>query len=175
MEDYEIDYETQCPKCGYDISHRELCLFGSGYMKNNGIIKWNKPAYVVCELERSNAECPDVFGFGGAYTQLIEVKVSHSDFIADKKKHWRKNPCEGLGQLRAYLCPAGIIDVNELPDKWGLFYCENGKIETVKEPEIQTSSSMQEMNLAASILRREGIKSKILSYRYKTNREWTGN
>jgi hypothetical protein len=146
------------------ISHRELCLIGSKYMKNHGIMKWQKPTYVVCELERVG-ESPDIFGFGLACTQLIEVKVSRSDFLADKKKYWRQNQTKGLGQLRAYLCPKGIINANELPEKWGLFYYENGKIEIIKEPEIQTCDSMQEMNLAASIIRREGINPKIFSYK----------
>jgi hypothetical protein len=148
-----------------EISHRDLCLLGSRYMKEHGIAKWQKPTYVVCELERSNAECPDVFGFGSAYTQLIEVKVSRADFLSDKNKYWRKNSDKGLGQLRSYLCPDGLIKVSELPEKWGLLYFQDDVIVCVKEPEIQTSNSMQEMNLAASILRRENIKSQIFNYK----------
>jgi hypothetical protein len=134
-------------------------------MKQFGIIKWQKPTYVVCELERSNAESPDIFGFGSALTQLIEVKVSRSDFLSDKHKYWREHPEFGLGQLRSYLCPIGLIKIDELPDKWGLLYLDNEVIIRIKSPEKQISNSEQEMNLAASILRREGIKSQIFNYK----------
>jgi hypothetical protein len=146
------------------ISHRELCLAGAKYIKNHGVTKWQKPTYVVCELERVG-ESPDIFGFGLSCTQLIEVKVSRLDFIADKNKYWRKNPSKGIGQLRAYLCPVGVIKLNELPKDWGLLYYERGKILVVREPCVQISNSQQEMNLAASILRREGIKSKVFDYK----------
>jgi hypothetical protein len=145
--------------------HRELCLLGAKYMKLHGLMIFQKPAYVVCELERANAECPDVFGFGSALTQLIEVKVSRADFFADRNKPFRKNPEKGLGQLRSYLCPAGIIGKLEVPDKWGLLYYDEGEIISIQQPSIQVSDTMQEMNLAASILRREGVASKILSYK----------
>jgi hypothetical protein len=146
--------------------HRDLCLKGAAFMKKNGLLKWQRPVYVVCELERANAECPDVFGFGSALTQLVEVKVTRSDFLNDRNKIWRINPQEGIGQLRSYLCPEGLVGIEDLPDKWGLLYAVGSKkIITAKEPEVQISDTQQEMNLAASILRREGIPSKIFSYK----------
>ncbi len=66
------------------ITHRELCLLGAKYMRNKGTYPFHRAQYVVCELERVG-ECPDVFGFGGCRTQLIEVKISRSDFLSDKK------------------------------------------------------------------------------------------
>ncbi|MCL2311712.1 MAG: hypothetical protein FWC41_04380 [Firmicutes bacterium] len=138
-------------------------------MKKNGIAKWQKPTYVVCELERYG-ESPDVFGFGGARTQLLEIKISHSDFLADKKKMWRINPENGLGELRSYLCMEGVISLKELPESWGLIYCNEKKEMTIiKEPNIQKSSSYQEMCLAASLLRRENIKPKIFTYKKYKN------
>jgi hypothetical protein len=154
------------------ITHRKLCLLAAEYMKRHGITEWEKPTYVVCELELSNSECPDVFGFGSAHTQLIEVKVSRADFIKDGLKSFRMKPENGIGQLRSYLCPAGLIKRNELPENWGLLYYHEEDaypIGLVKKPVLQPSHSMQEMNLAASILRREGIKSQIFSYKqYKS-------
>jgi hypothetical protein len=148
------------------LSHRDLCLIGASFMKKNGMLKWERPTYVVCELERSNAECPDVFGFGAALTQLIEVKVTRSDFLSYGNKPWRINPQFGVGQLRAYMCPEGLIRTEDLPDKWGLFYWLGGKqIACIKNPELQISDTRQEMNIAASILRREGIGSKIFNYK----------
>lgn len=153
-----------------NITHRELCELGAKYMFRNGTIPFNKPKYVVCELERIG-ECPDVFGFGFAYTQLLEVKVSRSDFLSDKKKDWRIKPEIGLGQYRSYLCPENLIKENELPENWGLFYVnDEGKIRMIKKPEHQVSSSIQEVNLIASIMRREQLKPQVFSYKkYKNN------
>ncbi len=148
------------------MTHRNLCILGARYMKKYGIKKWEKPTYVVIELNRSNAESPDVFGFGSSETQLIEVKVSREDFLKDKNKWFRKKSQSGIGELRSYLCPFNLIKVEELPPFWGLLYIdEDKKIVEIKTPENQISSSQQEMNLVASILRREGIKSKIFDYK----------
>lgn len=134
-------------------------------MRSHGTYPYHRATYVVCELERVG-ECPDVFGFGGTKTQMIEVKVSRSDFLADKKKLWRQNPSYGIGQMRSYLCPAGLIAVEELPAKWGLLYInDKNEIERIKEPEPQESNTTEEMNLAASILRRESIKPQVFSYK----------
>lgn len=151
------------------MTHRELCLLGAKYMRNKGTYPFHRAQYVVCELERFG-ESPDVFGFGGGYTQLIEVKVSRSDFLSDKKKYWRKNPAFGLGQMRSYLCPEGVIKLDDLPPSWGLFHITvDNKIICIKEPECQTSNTKHEMNLAASILRREGFTPRIFSYKkYKS-------
>ena len=79
-------------------------------------------------LERVG-ESPDAFGFSGSSTQLIEVKVSRSDFLSDKKKYWRKYPEHGIGKFRSYLCPEGLIEEKDLPKYWGLLWInEKGKI-----------------------------------------------
>lgn len=151
------------------ISHRALCELGAKYMYRSGTIPFSKPKYVVCELERIG-ECPDVFGFGFAYTQLLEIKVSRSDFLSDRKKPWRITPEFGLGQYRSYLCPENLIRESELPDNWGLFYVnDKGKIRMIKKPEMQESSTTQEMNVAASIMRREEVKPQIFSYKKYKN------
>ena len=90
-----------------EYSHRELCLIESRYLKSTGIVPFHRSSYVVCELERAG-ESPDAFGWGNSSTQLIEVKVSRSDFLSDKKKYWRKHPKYGLAKFRSYLCPAGL-------------------------------------------------------------------
>ncbi|MDL2310271.1 hypothetical protein LJC39_04060 [Parabacteroides sp. OttesenSCG-928-B22] len=138
-------------------------------MRNHGTYPFHRAQYVVCELERTG-ESPDVFGFGGGRTQLIEVKISRSDFLADKKKYWRMYPEYGIGQMRSYLCPINVIKPEDLPDKWGLFYLtDRGKIECIKHPEYQQSNTTEEMNLAASILRRENLKPQVFSYKKYKN------
>lgn len=146
-------------------THRELCKIAASYLLNKGIHPFHKCQYAVCELERVG-ECPDAFGWVGGSTQLIEVKVSRSDFIADRKKIWRKHPHLGLGVFRSFLCTTGLINENELPGGWGLLYVsDNGKISVVKNPEYLNSSRADEIALITSILRREGIKRQVFSYK----------
>ena len=148
------------------MTHRELCIKGAKYLRNHGIHPFHRAQYIVCELERAG-ECPDVFGFGGSSTQLLEIKVSRSDFLSDKNKLWRKCPEQGLGKYRSYLCPEGIINEKDLPLNWGLLWIVNGGktiVEMVKAKE-QECDHIDEMNLVVSILRREGIAPKIFSYK----------
>lgn len=71
-----------------------------------------------------NKEIVDAVGFknsGKAMgSVLIEVKVSRSDFLTDKKKEHRHYPRLGVGQYRYYFAPAGLISIDELPERWGL-------------------------------------------------------
>ncbi len=81
-----------------------------------------------------STETPDVIGFNHQHTVLIEVKTLRSDFLADKKKIFRLYPEQGMGSFRLYLCPAGIINPDDVPDKWGLLWIDQrGQIQTVKQ------------------------------------------
>jgi hypothetical protein len=147
------------------MTHRELCIKAASYLRNTGIQPFHKCQYVVCELERIG-ESPDAFGLGGSTTQLIEVKISRSDFLSDKKKFWRRNPESGLARFRSYLCPEGMIKESELPINWGLLYVsDKGKISIIKTPKYQECSNIEELQLITSILRRENVKPQIFSYK----------
>jgi len=147
------------------MTHLELCVKAAIYLRSNGIQPFYRCQYSVCELERLG-ESPDAFGWGSSTTQLIEVKVSRSDFLSDKKKYWRKIPEYGIGRYRSYLCPEGIIKESDLPEYWGLLYInQKGKITEVINPELQECNHNEEINLITSILRREGIKRQMFSYK----------
>lgn len=64
-------------------------------------------------------ERPDALGWKADTSYLIECKASRSDFIRDKKKKSRKGDA-GMGNLRFYMAPPGIIKPEDLPPKWGL-------------------------------------------------------
>lgn len=64
----------------------------------------------------------DAILFKSGASFMIETKISRSDFLADKKKSFRNNPNEGVGNYRYYACPDGLIKPEELPKKWGLIY-----------------------------------------------------
>lgn len=105
--------------------HKELVEVGYKWLLKNGGC-----GVAFKELKSINQEIPDVIGFSSHYSYVIECKVSRTDFLKDKKKPHR---AIGMGDFRYFLCPAGLIKHDELPDKWGLIYCyPNGKILTVK-------------------------------------------
>jgi hypothetical protein len=151
-----------------NMTHRELCIRAATYLRNQGIQPFHRCQYAVVELERVG-ECPDAFGWGGSTTQLIEVKISRSDFLSDKKKLWRKQPEYGLGRFRSYLCPEGLISPDELPQNWGLLYMNGKKITRIQDALWQASNNVEEINLITSILRREGIKPRTFSYKNYKN------
>ncbi|MAA94933.1 MAG: adenylosuccinate synthase [Rheinheimera sp.] len=79
-----------------------------------------------------NGEICDAIGFRACGTPyagsvVIEVKMSRTDFLADRHKPHRQSG--GVGNWRYYLCPEGIINPEDLPEKWGLLWLsDRGKI-----------------------------------------------
>lgn len=94
------------------------------------------------ELYTSNIEYADVIGFGSwGRSVLIECKASRSDFLADKKKSFRINPETGMGSVRYYCCPSGLIKESELPVGWGLLYVDDKlKCKAVHKPTIEINT-----------------------------------
>lgn len=144
--------------------HRDLCLLAGKWLRRT---KTNGPycTYAAVELVTINEETPDVFGWNYWATVLIEVKVSRSDFLADAKKPFRKHPEQGVGAMRYYCCPEGLITEADLPENWGLLWEKNGAITIVKKAERQQQNAQAEITLLASVMRREGIKAKLFDYR----------
>lgn len=117
-------------------------------------------AIVITEVVASGSEKPDAMGWTCWNTTLVECKASRSDFLADKKKMFRRFPEEGMGDSRYYLAPAGLIAVEELPEGWGLIEV-SGKTTTVKhEPRARyegpkfIGNKRAEMSLLVSAVRR---------------------
>jgi hypothetical protein len=76
---------------------------------------------VITEISTQQQEVPDAIGWCPAPV-VVEAKVSRSDFLKDAKKPWRETPDIGLGVLRYYLSPPGIIEKSDLPPNWGLLW-----------------------------------------------------
>ena len=125
-------------------------------------LKGTKRMTVVCaELTTRNGETPDVIGWkGGAASVLIEVKVSRADFLADKKKHFRRYAEMGMGDERYIAAPPGMIRPEEVPDRWGLLEptpysgMPSCYIKVVTEATQQESSKRNECVMLMSALRR---------------------
>lgn len=79
-------------------------------------------------------EIPDAIGFSLSHWEsgatVIEVKVSRSDFLADRHKPHRH--AGGMGSWRYFMAPAGLIALDELPADWGLIEVTPGGICRVK-------------------------------------------
>lgn len=115
----EISYRSVAIKMAVSEEHKKLTLMGAAWLRKNG--------FSVVETELTCFGCreqPDVLGFRSSCSALVEVKISRSDFLTDKKKPERS--AGGLGLYRFYLCPEGLIKPEELPPKWGLLYA-NGR------------------------------------------------
>lgn len=100
-----------------EISHNELVNRAFTWLRYS-----NSPNCSVIFKERSASvsETPDVIGFYGGHSWLIECKASRSDFLADKKKWFRQRLEGGMGYKRYYMSPVGLLKLEEIPDGWGL-------------------------------------------------------
>lgn len=112
------------------MTHSELVNISYKYM-----LKHFSCGIAFKEIKTISSECADVIGFGSyQHSILFEIKVSRSDFLADKKKPFRNHPEKGIGRYRFYVCPKGMININDLPDQWGLIWELEGKLEVVLNP-----------------------------------------
>lgn len=115
---------------------------------------------VLYEFATPADENPDVIGWApGAGSVLIECKLSRSDFVKDAAKTVRKNPRAGMGHRRFYLCPPELIQVKDLPAKWGLLWAHKGQIIVKREargfPERNLTA---EIHFLSSMLRRAQVR-----------------
>jgi hypothetical protein len=119
------------------FTHKDLILIAYRWVLKNASC-----GVAFKELNTLSSECPDVMGIqGGANTVLIEVKVSRSDFFADRKKPFRIHPEKGMGTYRFYMCPTDLIKPEDLPFNWGLIYVgATGKAKCIVNPYCKTTT-----------------------------------
>jgi len=119
-----------------------------------------EPCYSSCTIalkEVGNVfkEEPDVIGFKYWLSILIECKATRADFLSDRKKSFRVNPKEGMGQYRFYLINEGVATPEEMPDKWGLLCVSGRGIRILKDPEkFDEYNLVHERGLLAKIIKR---------------------
>lgn len=103
-----------------EISHEELVQTAFAYLRTDAGC-----SVVFQERVSPGFEIPDAIGFKSGLSFLIECKASRADFLADKKKAFRKNPALGMGYERYFMAPIGLLEPSEIPDGWGLLeVCE---------------------------------------------------
>lgn len=145
------------------LNHKQLCEIAEKWLRKQKKQNISYPTFpvtcseIACYNGQNWNEIPDAFGVNNYSSCVIECKISRSDFLADLKKPFRKE--NGMGNLRLYLCPEGLIKPEDLPEKWGLLYVnEKGKVSEIQEPEritLTAESLKAERQILFSLLRRQ--------------------
>ena len=115
---------------------------------------------VLYEFATPADENPDVIGWApGAGSVLLECKLSRSDFLKDATKAVRRNPRAGMGQRRYYLCPLDLIQLEDLPPKWGLLWATRGQVIVKREARGHPERNLvAEVPFLSSMLRRAQLR-----------------
>ena len=130
---------------------------------------------VIAEMA-AGREQPDAIGFDhGGRSMVIECKASRRDFLADRKKSFRRGPY-GMGQRRAYLAPKGLIKSGEVPAGWTLLEVDDkgfirGTSAVALLPDVE-ADARGEIGFLVSLMRRLPFEKRpgvsIRAYRYET-------
>lgn len=133
------------------MTHAQLVEAGAKYLRRTCPV-------VITEVATSFGEIPDVIGWEGQRTVLIECKASRADFLADAAKPERLHPERGCGALRYYLAPPGVIRLEDfdLASKWGVLEASGRTVRKRREASPQERNRAQEAQLLISVIRRIG-------------------
>ena len=138
-----------------NLSHRELVDIGAKWLNMKAENINTRCHYVLTEFVCAGQnENPDIFGLNPNHHVLIEVKISRNDFKVDSKKKGRNKQLLQIGNYRYFLVPKNLIKEDELPDGWGLVFCDGKNVEVIKKSKWFTSDSKKEGYIYHSILRR---------------------
>lgn len=135
---------TRNPSPAAIHTHKSLCDLAVVWLKRPNSARGHGCNVAVSECPSGwVGEIPDAIGFRTGYhnveSVLVEVKVTRSDFLADKRKPHRLEG--GLGTFRYYLCPEGLIQVADLPPGWGLLWVnKRGHIKPMAGPVAESSN-----------------------------------
>ena len=115
---------------------------------------------MLYEFAASAQENPDVIGWAAAAGSIVlECKLTRQDFLADSRKPVRKNSRAGMGQRRYYLCPPDVIQVKDLPAKWGLLWVAKGQVAVQREARGHPERNLlAEIRFLSAMLRRAQIR-----------------
>ena len=87
------------------------------------------------------------------------MQVESLRFLKRRSKDGPRNPRAGMGQRRYYLCPSDVIQVKDLPPKWGLLWATRGQVIVKREARGHTERNLTaEIQFLSSMLRRAQIR-----------------
>lgn len=129
-------------------------------------VKWLEAtarcSFSLSEMCSMAMERPDAIGWKATsgMSIVVECKANRLDFFGDAKKPFRSNPKMGMGRLRYYLVPEGLVKPEEVPENWGLLYAGK-RIVTIKKPMPFIEWNQQaEASMMISALRRTQLRIK---------------
>lgn len=144
------------------MTHQELVTLA---------IKWlqyRNHHVIVTELATQDCEEPDAIGWkSGGHTTLIECKTSRSDYLADKRKPYRR--CKGIGQFRYYLTTPGVVTPGEVAYGWGLMESHGDALRILAAPIQFEPDYRREAKILLSLIRRgaaRGLEEPLVRCRY---------
>jgi hypothetical protein len=149
------------------LTHDELVEVAAKYLARRHPV-------VITEMVSACPETPDALGWQTYGSTLIECKTSRSDFANDAKKLFREFPDTGLGDLRYYLTPPGLLKVSEIPPCWGLLETDGKMVRAMKLAtrfDRDPSSYRRECQLLVSALRRQAGNVSVRPYVIDTARK----
>lgn len=112
---------------------------------------------VLTEMTSAESETPDAIGWKGKRSLLLECKASRADFLADRRKFFRTHADYGIGRLRYFCAPKGMLKPAELPENWGLLEWDGDALRAAKQPvPFSKYNSVGEVAMLLSTLRRIG-------------------
>jgi hypothetical protein len=104
------------------MTHDELCKLAVKWLRRPNSAGGHGCSVAVSECRSGfGGEIPDAIGFRANWNNgsvVVEVKVSRSDFLADRNKPHRQQG--GMGTWRYYMAPTGVLKPEDLPERWGL-------------------------------------------------------
>lgn len=108
------------------MTHQDLIRRAERWLRGT-----KRCSVVITEMVCFSREIPDAIGWTTSQSILVECKASRADFLKDKKKFFRRDPEYGMGDLRFYMTPPGLITTDELPPKWGLLEARPKQIRVI--------------------------------------------
>lgn len=150
------------------MAHKELVNKAAKWLRTTNRNIHFRCSIVIAELVTANSEVPDVLGFRYGSSVLIECKASRADFLSDKKKYFRREPENGMGDVRYFFAPKGLISEEELPEGWGLLECSSmsSSVRLKKESEgFKNADKHAEVIMLASVIRRLEISTAVFVQR----------
>lgn len=175
------------------MTHDQLCDIAVRWLKRPESQRGPGCACAFKEVASvSGRERADAWGYSYSYgggSIVVEVKVSRSDFLSDRQKPHRKDPRQGMGEWRYYMCPEGIIKPEDLPERWGLLWVnKRGHVKLVagaacvgqvmgyngrwvqQQWKFTEYNQRRELNMMAYLLRRVGDPDALLERERETYR-----
>lgn len=135
----------------YTCTHKEGVKRIAAWLSNT-----KRMAVVMAErVVTACTETPDAIGWGSrGESILVEVKVSRADFHADKAKVFRRDEDNGVGQLRYFAAPAGILKPEDMPEGWGLLAIHQYQVRELVAPAVKNANRVNEVAMLVSAIRR---------------------